>query len=313
MNKRINKTKKIKLKFNKTKKIEKMNCSPIVKNKTIQNNSCYTPDVLNEIKNAYNKNNKLNQIIEEEPKEIWLQLNERLNHCKKEDCWLQEIKNEEIKNKIDKYIFAPDYPKEWEDNPNEWLSNYDILDVLKQYEKTYSNFEFIGPCAIDFDKKLIETNNNCVENRLCNFYLENFIKRNKNKIGVIFNLDKHDEDGSHWISLFIDIKNKLIFYFDSNGEKIPPEIEILIKRIIEQGKNLKKPIYFNYDNNTNNEHQTGNTECGMYSLFFIITMLTNSTDFNKKMSMKEKIKLFKNKKIPDKYVEKYRKIYFNSP
>ena len=36
-----------------------------------------------------------------------------------------------------------------------------------------------------------------------------------NKIGVIFNLDKHDQSGSHWVAMFIDLENKFFFYFDS--------------------------------------------------------------------------------------------------
>jgi hypothetical protein len=42
-------------------------------------------------------------------------------------------------------------------------------------------------------------------------------------------------------------------------------------------------------------------------------MLTSKSESNKKMTMKDKIRLFTKKSIPDKYVEKYRKKYFNSP
>lgn len=299
-------------KNNKTRKLKKMNCSPIVKNKTITKKSCYTPEVLIQIKNAYNISHETDKIITENPREIWNELNQKLTNCNKEDCWLEEIKDSKIKNDIDKYIFAPDYPKEWDKNPNEWLSNYDILHVLKQYQKKYPNFIFLGPSSINFDEKVAEYNYECVEKDLCTFSLENTIQSKKNKIGIIFNLSEHDEDGSHWVSLFIDVPNKIIFYFDSNGDSIPKEIEILKDRIIKQGKTLKPPIHFNYYDNYNKEHQKGNTECGMYSLFFIITMLTSSTEFKKKMSIKDKLLLFKKKRIPDKYVEKYRKIYFNS-
>jgi hypothetical protein len=312
------KTRKLLQKNNKTRKtsiIEKMNCNPLVENKTVHKDSCYTPNVLEQIKKAYNQSHEMEQVVATTPLEIWKQLNERLYNCKKEDCWLEEIKDVKLKNNIDKYIFAPDYPKEWETNPNEWLSNFDILDVLKQYEQKYSNFEFIGPSAINFDEKVKEFNGNCVETKLCQFSLENRIQRKKNKIGIIFNLDEHDEDGSHWVSLFIDLQYKFIFYFDSNGEPIPKEISILKDRIIQQGKELKnnKAIHFKYLDNENKEHQQGNTECGMYSLFFIITMLTSRTEFKKRMSLKDKFRLFKRIDIPDKYVEKYRKKYFNSP
>jgi len=60
------------------------------------------------------------------------------------------------------------------------------------------------------------------------------------------------------------------------------------------------------------EHQYKNTECGMYSLFFIITMLTNKTEKKIFKNYTEKIDFFKNKRIPDKHMHSYRKQYFNS-
>jgi hypothetical protein len=187
------------------------------------------------------------------------------------------------------------------------------MKVMKQYEDTYRNFEFIGPSPIDFDKKIPEYMGHCVESEICNLSLSKMLENKKTKIGIIFNLDKHDEPGSHWVSLFIDLeKTPFLFYFDSTGQDIPYEINVLKDRIIKQGKKLKNPIHFKFYKNYKTVHQMGNSECGMYSLFFIITMLTSETEFDKNMSLKDKIDLFKKKRIPDKYVEKYRNIYFNN-
>jgi hypothetical protein len=49
----------------------------------------------------------------------------------------------------------------------------------------------------------------------------------------------------------------------------------------------------------------------MYSLFFIITMLTGIVEETTKLSLAKKIKLFKGGKIPDEYIEQYRNVYFN--
>lgn len=298
---------------NKIKKQNKMACSPLVEGKQVSSDTCYTPDILVKIKEEYNKGHENDPIKHDKPLEIWKVLKERLFHCEKEDCWLKEIKDKELRDNIDKYIFAPDYPEEWNENPNEWLSNYDILDVIQQYKIKYPPFEFIGPSAIDFDSKLKELDGQCVENQLCHFSLDKIIQKKKNFIGIIFNLDKYHESGSHWVSMCIDIKHKIIFYFDSGGDTIPPEIEILKNRIIDQGKQLHRPIHFTYYDNHGRSHQKGNTECGMYSLFFILTMLTSKTEFKKRMSMQDKLNLFQKKNIPDKYVEKYRKKYYNNP
>jgi hypothetical protein len=74
------------------------------------------------------------------------------NVCNKESCWL---KQKFTAGKVDdlKESFAPESPEEWKSNPNEWLSSMDINKVMKQYEKAYKCFEFIGPSPIDYDTK----------------------------------------------------------------------------------------------------------------------------------------------------------------
>ena len=306
-----------------TKNFKKLNCSPIIESERVFNSTCYNTIVLFKIRDEYNKNHHVNShITGDDPLYIWNQLKTRLN-CESEDCWLKEIKDETLRNEIDKIVFAPDSPPEWRRNPNEWLSNFDILDVLSQYEKAYPNFHFIGPSPIDFDTQLKNHNNTCVENNLCQFELKREIENKKNKIGIIFNLDKHNQKGSHWVSLFIDLEHNFIFYFDSTGDKIPKEINVLKTRIMKQAKNLVKPIHLKYKDTNGIQHQLENTECGVYSLFFIITMLTGnckchdlsghySLKNRNNMSLKEKIDLFQKGRIPDKYIEKYRKIYFNN-
>jgi hypothetical protein len=290
----------------------KMNCNPIVEDKTISDETCYTPDILLRIRDEYNKNHsRKEQIKTKKPKKVWEILKKRLHTCEKEDCWLKEIKDDTLRKQIDEYIFAPDSPPEWKQNPNEWLSNFDILNVLNQYEKKYKNFDFLGPAPIDFDKKIRGYQGDCVTFELCKFSLKNHVDKNVNKIGIIYNTDKHNQGGSHWISMFIDLEEKFIYYFDSVGHDIPSEISIFKDRVIKEATTLTPPLQLDFYKNYPTSHQQSNTECGMYSLFFIITMLTGKTEFSNNMSMKEKIELFSNEKIPDKYVEHYRKVYFN--
>ena len=297
----------------KTRKNARLNCSPIVAGKTVSTETCMTGDILQKIKSEYNHTHRENPIKEQQPKAILRELRKRLNQCSQEDCWLRQIKDESLRKKLDKYIFAPKHPKEWKYNPNEWLSNYDIFNVLTQWEDAYPEFEFIGPTFIDFDAPRTENqqNSECVERELCKFSLKDQIKKGFKKIAIVFNLDKHTQSGSHWVSLWIDIKDGYIFYFDSAGAKIPVEIMRLVSRIRSQGKSLKKPIQFRFYENHPMEHQYGNTECGMYSLFFIITMLTDETEDRKFRGWKEKIQFFKKHRIPDKYAENLRWKYFN--
>lgn len=311
LNKTIGSAVKSKKKMNKTRK--KMACSPLVEGKTVSQETCYTSDALIKIKKAFNKNNPDKAISSNDPQIVFQELQTKLAKCKKEDCWLKQLPKTE-QTYLDEYIFAPDQPDDWKKTSrkkiNKWVSNFDIDKVLKQYEKKYPNFKQFGPTPIDFDTKLPEEGNSCVWNDICNFSLEKLIKQKINKMGFVFNLDEHDEDGSHWTSMFIDMDEHVIFYFDSAASGVPSEVKKLIKRIREQGKKLN--IKFRYYDNMKRNHQDSDTECGMFALFFIVTMLTNKTELETDLTMQQKLKMFRNKKIPDTYVKKYREIYFNN-
>lgn len=294
---------------------KKTNCSPVVENKTVQSGSCLTPKILTLLKDQHNQHYPANPIHSTDPNVLLKILKMRFSEkgCKKELCMLREIKDEKLRENIQKEIFAPDQPIEWKTNPDEWLSNYDIMNVIHQYEEKHTNFKFFGPTTIDFDTRLPELNNKCVENNLCEFNLKKDLKNGFQKFACVFNLDKHYESGSHWVSIFVDIPERIIFYFDSAGSPIPEEISILVKRLQTQSLQLDKPFRFKYYTNGNLQHQNGGTECGMYALFFIITMLTGKTPFFKDhiLSMRERIHLFTKKKIPDEVVFDYRDLYFN--
>ncbi len=300
--------------------LKRMNCSPATQKdgqngRRVVQGSCYTNAVLMQIRDAYNKNHGADkQITETQPILVWKKLRDRLmGKCAKEDCWLNEIKDETLRKRLDRFVFAPDKPREWKKKPNAWLSNFDILGVLEQYEAAYPSFEFLGPSPIDFDVRLAKENNRCVERDLCSFSLKHWMDKGKTQIGVVFNLDKHNQPGSHWVSLFIDVPSKSIFYFDSAGACIPAAIKRLVDRIMKQVPGYK------FRQNCPHTHQHTNTECGVYSLFFIVTMLTRQVAPTEgeprqpleNMSLTDTWDLFKKQHITDKYVERYRNIYFN--
>jgi len=263
--------------------------------------SCYQNEDLHKLKDMWNREHPENLIQTNDSKEIWLSLKQNLdNVCKKESCWLKQpfIKNNKIKKELEG-SFAPVSPDEWKKNPNEWLSSLDILNVMKQYEKIYKCFSFIGPSPIDYDAK--ESYGECVWDDLCHFNLEKEMKRGKFKFGIIFNTDPHDKDGSHWISLFINARKASIFFFDSAGDPASRQVKKFVKMVTTQGNKLQKPIHFTFDQNHPVEHQYGDTECGIYSLYFIVHMLED----------KHTEEYFKTHILSDKYIEQFRKFYFN--
>jgi hypothetical protein len=297
MTKNRQKMKNQKNKTQKEVKLKKVMCSPKDKNE-LNDFTCYTDKNLYKLRDLWNARHPDVQIMTNDGKEIHKTLTKYMSDiCNKESCWLkQNFMDIKTKNELTE-SFAPVSPEEWKKNPNEWLSSVDIMKVMKQYERAYKCFDFIGPSPIDFDTKMLY--GECVWDELCNFSLSEQIKKGKTKIGVIFNTDPHNKPGQHWISMFINIKKSKIFFFDSVGDKAPKQIMVLVNRIIKQGKKLNMNIKF--DQNHPVEHQYGDTECGIYSLFFISHMLEDKFTEH---YMKTHI-------LKDDYMQKFRKVYFN--
>jgi hypothetical protein len=93
---------------------------------------------------------------------------------------------------------------------------------------------------IDFDTRIAGGSGKkvCVDPNLCNLSLEKYIKDNVNKLGAVFNLDRHNESGSHWTSMFIDILLGELYYYDSVAQSVPDEIFDLAERVVSQGNDL---------------------------------------------------------------------------
>jgi len=292
-----------------------MNCNPGTTDKI--SNTCITKPVLLRVRDEYNKDHPQNRLPANlGPVQLYDELKKRLQ-CDHEKCLLKEIDDSAERSKYSADLFAPEHPKEWNKNPNEWLSNHDIDKVIAQYETAHKDFKYLGTTPIDYNYKY--SDGNCVENRLCRFQLKSLLENGKKRYGAIFNLDKHDKGGSHWVSFFVKVdtvkKQGWICFFDSasssrgitdldklveNGA-MPREVATLIRTIIKQGEELG--YKFKWQMNRR-QHQQGDSECGMYSLYFIIHMLENS---------EKTMNCVQNHKLSDKDVEKYRKIYFNEP
>lgn len=311
-------------------KFKKVLCSPAKKNNIAS--SCYSASELITIKNAYNKHHHSRfkdpkkKIRATDPNVILKELQEKNAHCTTELCWLNAVPDRGLREKIQKEAFRPLQPAEWRKKPDAWLSNFDIDAVIQQYEAAYPDFVFLGPTPIDFDSK--KDDGKCVTEEICGLSLSKQWAAGKRKIGVIYNLDTSDGPGTHWVSMFIDMADPepYMFYFNSTAEPMPSEVRDLMDRIQTQwtglsldashshkGMTHKKLIEYTSDDKV--EHQHSNTECGMYSLFFIITCLTRKVGGFKTLgsglSREKIIEMFAGKiRIPDRYMLKFRNLYF---
>jgi len=298
------------------KEFERLKCGPVQEHYF----TCYDNDTLHKLRDGWNARHPDARIETNDPSQIWTALKQRLRGvCRNEACWLKQI----AVTATSDTTFAPEAPKSWIRDPDEWLSSDEIENVMKQYEDKFPAFEFLGPSPSDYSApKLAGV---CVWEELCNFSLKKYADAGTHQIGIIFNTDPHTEDGSHWVSLFINIDrpansannnlkgtgtndnlkgtgtnaNNYIFFFDSTGDRPQKEIREFIKTVTQQGRSLG--IRFKYHENRK-QHQKRNTECGMYALFMIVNLIEETRTPEEFM---------RGDRIPDSHMLEFRKEYFN--
>ena len=257
---------------------DKLFCAPDIKSNGV---TCYSKKDLIFLIKSYNQNKEEKDkiLISTSKKKLWLDLNEKLSSdCNNEWCWLeQNFVPAPYSKKLIKENFKPEMPIEWKKNPFEWLSTIDIKNVMKQYEKKYPDFLFMGPVPVDCPSSIT-----CVLSGLSVDILIN--RLGKTKLGIIYNLDKHDEPGSHWVASYIDFKKRKVLYFDSVGLPPPKMILQFLEKMKSEGEqyylkhlNKNKTIEI-YSNDT--RFQFGNSECGVFSMYFIISNLQGKLKMN---------------------------------
>jgi hypothetical protein len=173
------------------------------------------------------------------------------------------------KTKIAAEYLRPKAPEGWKNDPDMWLDSNNIMDVMNQYEEAFPKFEFMGPFPIDFAAKDPYQKGGeprCLMNEVCEFRVQKAIESGTESVGIVYNLDPHYKGGSHWVATFLDIKNHRCLYFDSYGMKPPAQIARFMQWLTTQDP--KMTLTYN-----SKRIQFKNTECGMYSMYFIIRML----------------------------------------
>ena len=289
-------------------------CSPENQHIYDKTSSCFNKDELLIIAKKYNDAKPTKKIpLKVNKKEIsksalLRHLNARLNthESKWPDMDFMKVTSQETREKLRK-AFRPKKPDSWYVNDREWLNTYDLLNVMHQYEDHYKSFKFLGVHPIDFAYKPSSISSKCISPQLCNFNLEQFIKANYSQVGIIFNLDKHNEPGSHWVLLYIGLKPHMknfgCYFIDSNSTDTPIEIASFMQNVKEQIDNFYSDKFSkNFVTLENKKRfQFKNTECGMFCIYFLIQFL-------KKKSFDNII----NQNIEDDSVHKFRSIYYTN-
>lgn len=283
--------------YHRSSTIHGQGCSPLSDSKRAgSGGSCYTKEQLLKLARAYNDSGRGDRIpLSGNKAELWSALDSRMRgECSTEHCWMDKTKVKFTGT------FRPKRPGSKSD-PYTWLSTDDIHAVLKQYEAVYPDFLALGPYPIDFC--------NIGERDICNINLWKSRNKGIRRIGVVFNTDPSTQPGQHWVSMFIDISAPSqegweVAYFDSYGKaKLPGEIRYLVQLLRAQAPQIN--VKMNCGDNictVTKRHQTGGSECGVYSLYFI----------SERLKGRKWEDIVERQRIPDEQMQQLRSKYFRS-
>jgi hypothetical protein len=280
--------------------IEQEKCAP---GKDFTDGSCLTLESLQKIAENYNKTNNDKININLDKTEIVKELENKLkNKCNEQTCWLRldivkKLEDEDIENNT----FRPKGPTK----KYEWLSTNHINDVVEQYMNVHKDFLFLGAVPYDFDDLAVLG--------ISDLNFAKIEKAGKHKIGMVINLDEHYKSGSHWVALYTDLEKNQIYFFDSVGKVPGKRIRKFINRVtkylynkkyhknlpindvISKLKEIKKtkgdinkdePLAMHLKNLLGggidvrynmHQHQFENSECGVYSINFIVRLVSGES------------------------------------
>jgi hypothetical protein len=182
--------------------------------------------------------------------------------------------------------FRPARPVGWKTNPRMWLDSNDIARVMRQYAVWAPGFRFVGVVPRDFAAPR-PFSTGCVTPSMCALHVADVLRRGITQLGVVFNLDKHTDRGSHWTACYVGLDPKRparygFWYYDSLGSAPPPEMLALARRLQAEAAAApqlrgRPPLPIRHNSH---RRQRKNTECGLYAMCFIIVCLLSDAPFD---------------------------------
>lgn len=217
--------------------------------------------------------------------QLWKKMQEKLaNVCNaSEACWLEQkpimsALKAQFPHLYESMLYFALKPKGTKHKKG-WLSSSEIEFVMMQYEQVYPKFTFIGVFPSDwFEKFPREIPQRSLFTKFAS-------------AGMVLNLDKSNQPGSHWVAVYMERRNGIIEvdYFDSTGKPPIPRIKRFLRELP-----FEKVIRVNAKC-----HQRGNRECGMYSMYFILQRIKGRT-----------MEQLNEQRIPDRDMDLYRSQLF---
>jgi len=160
-------------------------------------------------------------------------------------------------------------------NGNTWLDSGQITHILDNF-KTQTNEKFfnMGFGTVDFIKPTCDYKE---FNKLKNVTLNELIKNGYSTAGAVINTDECNGRGIHWFVVFIDLRNEdeiRLEYYNSVNSEMPVNICEFFKKLrseYEKSNTKIRPVKI--CSMLPRNHQKENSECGVYSLYYIRSRL----------------------------------------
>lgn len=251
----------------------KLVCSPASGESRATDGTCFSLAALRLLARRWNDahaKSRIPDVAGLSAKALWKALRAKVrDDCgdRSEACWV-ERGGPLADASLHSGAFAPAKPAEWSKNPRTWLSTTDIDRVMAQYAAVPANrFRWLGAMPRDFREQ--HPLGGCVTDRMCDLDVAAERARGIDNLGAVFNLDRHDQSGSHWVAAFVcmDPASSVHGVNFSNSVGEPPVSEIR-KWCEDVATVLRCPFEINRI-----VKQRKNSECGVFSMYILIRCL----------------------------------------
>jgi len=226
---------------------------------------CSPKNVVDKMKDYVIKKGRV--IKDDDPPKIVNTIKELLD-CHSESCVLKRkdfIEFAKINNFLD--ILNKNFKPEGPATNFGLLSNFNIDDVLDQFEQKFASRKFLH---IPFQMRDFEK----VGTQLATVDLAKKFREGYKTFGVVLNTDWSSGRGIHWYCITGGHKGNYIelVYFNSSGKPPLPETQAWLQKTkhhLEKELRLETHIYYS----TGEMYQSDDHSCGVYCLAFIYLYL----------------------------------------
>lgn len=264
-----------------------MYCSPSRQKMGLEDKTCMTTEELRELATNYNEfvektglHKQQKVVVSKKKDELLKQLTSKLGkQCGNGDhCWVQQpFVKPDLQDTLLKKAFRPLKPDSWYKNRKTWLNTFDIQKVMEQYQDKHKDYVFLGVFPIDFQS--VDASGQCIAMDMCGFHISKLISKGRKRFGMVLNLDRHDQSGSHWVAVYCNLsprrKNFGIYYYDSVANSPPKEVAEFMKGVEKQSYEVfSKKVADRFAMRYNKiQKQFDNYDCGVFSEVFLTQIL----------------------------------------